>query len=440
MDAINEERHSGSLGAADQRLLLVSIDAHVGPPFEAYRQYCPKEYLGDFDEFKKAHAAGKVDGLPTALGEQIITSFTDGTKKGFANLLAQELIHYDPHAALQTMDADGVAAEAVYHGAINGNPIPFLGDAVFGAGHAYAKGSRYAELARAGIRMYNRWLADYCSVAPERLIGLAQLPMWDPDLAAAEAEFARGAGLRGLNFPAPRKEFPDFNDPAWEPLWSAAESLGMPLNTHGGSSLAVKDVGEYSSAGSVFVLTYDLILFSRRAVPFMIFGGVFERHPGLRLVLTEQPAEWVEATLRDLDGLWNWNRYKRSIPRPPSEYFRQNCLIGGSFMSNAEAKSAVQQGLTNNVMWGRDFPHLEGTWPFTRLSLRKTMEGIEPPAIQRILGGNALDVFGLDAAALTALSGKIGPTLGEVMTPLVPDDLPEDAKWTMAFRGATAWS
>ena len=107
--------------------------------------------------------------------------------------------HHDVHARLRDLDYDGVAAEVIFHGSQNGEPIPFQS---FGPFLGYEKGDNL-ELLGVGYHIYNEWLADFCSVEPERHVGLAHLPMWDVDAAVREAEWARGAGLRGVNFPAP---------------------------------------------------------------------------------------------------------------------------------------------------------------------------------------------------------------------------------------------
>lgn len=425
---------------ASDRLLVVSGDGHVAPPLEHFREYCPKRYLGDFDEFARAYAEGRIEGFGEVVSAQTSEAMEDGFKQALENLVAQETIHYDPHAVLEIMDSDGIAAETFYHGSFNRSPIPFLGRAIFGAGQPYIDEPRYYELAAAGVRIYNRWLADaFCSADPGRLIGLAHLPMWDPQLAVAEVEFAHSVGLRGVNFPAPRPGIPDFNELVWEPFWTTVEAYDMSLNTHGGSTLAAKDLANYTGVDAFMVMTFDNIVFSRRGLPFMIYGGVFERHPGLRLIFSEQPSEWVESTLNDMDGLWGWSRIKPTIPRKPSEYFAENCYVCVSFMSNREAKAAVEQGHVANTLWGRDFPHLEGTWPYTSLALRKTMEGIPTDAIQRMLGQNAVRAFGLDAAKLAGVAARIGPRLSDVTIPIRDGELPEATKWTMAFRGDTAW-
>ena len=166
--------------------------------------------------------------------------------------------------------------------------------------------------------------------------------MWDVDAAVAELRWAADAGLRGVNFPAPRPWIRPYNDRAWEPFWAAAERARrcrsprtpapvIPRCSHGPELVALMSI---ESGG----------WFSRRAAHLLIFAGVFERHPELRLVLTEQPGEWwpylvqrarlrAHRQPRATRGCW------RQVPRRPSEYLHRNVFIGASFLSRAEAEA-----------------------------------------------------------------------------------------------------
>ena len=135
--------------------------------------------------------------------------------------------HHDGAARRADLDAEGIAAEVIFHGSQNDQPVPFQ-TSMLGAPDD-------PDLAAAGIHMYNRWLADLCAQAPARHAGLAHLPLWDLDRSVEELRWAHDVGLKGINFPAPRPWLPPYNDPLWEPLWAEAEALGMPLTTHSGA-------------------------------------------------------------------------------------------------------------------------------------------------------------------------------------------------------------
>ena len=168
----------------------------------------------------------------------------------------------------------------------------------------------------------------------------------------------------------------------------------------------------------------------------MILGGVFDRHPELKLVLTEQWMDWATQVDR---------RHGRALPRArqrPSCARRsrsrrrstsvENCYFGASFLSNWEAKLGVEHDLVANTMWGDDYPHAEGTWPHTREAMRHTFSDIDPMHTRQYLGDIAIDVYGLDRAELAEVADRIGPTVAEVATPYTPPE--DEAVGLYAFR------
>src|SRR5262249_55150993 len=136
--------------------------------------------------------------------------------------------------------------------------------------------------------------------------------------------------------------------------------------------------------------------FSRRTLWFLIFAGVFERFPRLNLAVTEQRAHWVPSLLADLDSIYRWprsSRLREQLPRLPSEYFATNCYVGASFFSRPECSMRDRTGV-DRIMWGSDYPHTEGTWPWTGESLRWTFEGVDEDELRQMLGGNAIACYG----------------------------------------------
>jgi len=74
-------------------------------------------------------------------------------------------------------------------------------------------------------------------------------------------------------------------------------------------------------------------------------------------------------------------------------------------------------------MWGSDYPHQEGTYPFTREHLRQLFHDTDPTELQQLLAGNAAKLYGFDLDALAPIAAKVGPTLAEIAQPL--ESLPE---------------
>jgi len=422
-------------------VVVVSNDTHIGPRLvEDLRAYCPSAHLDAFDRFAATTAAEKEAAAAMLAGSGYLDH---------PNLRTPG--HHDPVARLADYDHDGIAAGVIFHGSMNMEPIPFISS---GLGKTKAYEDR--ELAGVGMTIYNRWLADVVAQAPHRHIGLAYLPMWDVDAAVAEVEWAHEAGLRGVNFPAMRDgELPEYNRSVWEPLWSVCEERGMPLVTHVGAGTNA----HYAKLEGIALLQIESGGFtSRRAIWWLIFAGVFERHPGLKLVITETPGNWFPATGDELDAVWSFYDTKRDeplnralleqVPRRPSEYMAENVYYGASFASPHEVGQAVDHGLESQLLWGSDYPHLEGTFVYpegrdmpsvTKLSLRNTFCAVPSEATARMVGQNAIDVYGLDGDALRAIAADIGAlTLDDLATPI--DAVPEEGSVTAFRSGAGGWS
>jgi predicted TIM-barrel fold metal-dependent hydrolase len=412
-----------------QPLPIVSADCHIGPRLvEDLRPYCPPELLSAFDAY--VTDSGRSKGRYVEHDASQDDPLSPWRNQWVAG-------HHDPAARRRDLAAEGIAAEVIFHGSQTDQPVPWQ-SSMLGAPDD-------PELAAAGIRIYNHWLADQCADAPDRHIGLAHLPMWDVDAAVAELRRAAEAGLGGINFPAPRPWLRAYNDPAWEPLWAAAEELDMPLTTHSGAG----DPAVFQGAELVALMSIESGgWFSRRAAHLLIFAGVFARHPGLKLVLTEQPGTWWAAMRDDLDTVHLAHTrgnpaLQRQVPRPPSEYLACNVWIGASFLSRIEAEDARDEGYVDRLLWGADYPHMEGTFQagdtaFTPLSLRAALHGFSESDVRAIVGANAAQVYGLDLARLDAVARQIGaPTYEQLSQPV--GDVPAGAS-TFAFRTVGAWA
>jgi hypothetical protein len=171
---------------------------------------------------------------------------------------------------------------------------------------------------------------------------------------------------------------------------------------------------------------------ARRPLWQLTLGGVFDRHPRLRFVLSEIRVDWLPATLAYLDGVYEAHRAEVPAARRPSEYFATNCFAVASFLHKAEAGILRDVGV-NRVLFGRDYPHSEGTWPHTRQWLNDACAGLPDDDVRRLLGENAIDFFGLDRAPLAAVAERIGPRLADI-NGRAPD-LPEALVKNFSRRG-----
>jgi len=256
---------------AGDRYVLVSADCHAGGSMDQYRGYLDPAYRDEFDAWR----------------EQYKNPFRDLQGGGRTR-------NWDHDRRISELEADGIVGEVLFP-----NTVPPF----FPAAQLVARppSARDFERRLAGIRAHNRWLADWCSLAPERRAGVAQIFLNDVDEAVQDVRFAKDAGLRGGVLMPGRpddSELAPLVDPVYEPLWSVCEELEVTINHHSGS--AGPKYGKYPVADVLWLV--ETSWFSHRALWHLILGGVFERHPNLKFVVTEQGASWVPSTLAMLDG------------------------------------------------------------------------------------------------------------------------------------------
>ena len=178
----------------------------------------------------------------------------------------------------------------------------------------------------------------------------------------------------------------------------------------------------------------EVLFYAQKSMWHLILGGVFERFPNLKYVMTEQGVTWVKPALDRLDGFWNQMLktgqvgelgmdVDKVLPMQPSEYFARNCWIGASFPAPSDAQAIKEIGV-DRVMWGSDYPHAEGTYPHTREALRNTFPEWDEHDLRAVLAGNAASVYRMDLNKLAPIAKEHGPTLVELQEPLesIPDN------------------
>jgi predicted TIM-barrel fold metal-dependent hydrolase len=269
------------------------------------------------------------------------------------------------------------------------------------------------ELQWAGARAHNRWLAEFCQMAPERRAGVAIVPVcWDVDLAVKEIRWARQHGLRGILIPSRWGKQDAYHHPKYEPVWAACEELDLVVHLHSGAA-PMEDYADHQGMMGIYIT--EVVWWSVRPIWFLIWGGVFERHPRLKLAITESTTVWVPEALALMDQRYSETHfaaklgdYRSHLSMKPSDYFRRNVFLGASCMPRREVEIRHQIGL-DNIMWGSDYPHPEGTWPYTRAHVLENFRGLPERELAAMLGGNAARVYGFDEGKLAPLVARIGP-------------------------------
>jgi uncharacterized protein len=283
-----------------------------------------------------------------------------------------------PHERLADMDRDGIYCHVVY-GPPLGLPVPDL------------------EVRAACMRAYNDWAADFNATCPDRLVVLALLPSHSP--AAALAELARAAelGHRGAILDLLVADEPAFED-AWETFWAAADALALPISFHLGKglhSIRVKP-GSWRMPAAVAVAPLQL----DEMLTGMIFSGILERYPNVRIVLGEAGLGWIPYVLDRLDH--EHRKYRDLVddvrlPSTPREYFRRQVFL--TYEEDELGLELLPRIGASNVLWASDYPHGDGTWPHSR-------EAIASSGLGRLDDDTRSLILWENAAALYHIAGN----------------------------------
>jgi predicted TIM-barrel fold metal-dependent hydrolase len=385
---------------AEERPVIISCDGHATGRPEDYVPYVEPAYRGRYEEFVRELAAKRAAMAKARAADRSLFS-KEGSEQFEAETGTGRDGEWNSSVRTEVLEGEGVVGEVLFP---NGG-VPFGG---FGE-------SAEHELRGVGNRAYDRWLLDFANDLPGRRAALAMLSVHDLEATAAEIRFAAQNGMKGVIIPTvPGKGLPPYYDRCYDALWSACQDSGMPVHVHGGGG--TPDYGNY---GVVSMLMYatEATFFSHRNLWILLWGGVFERFPQLQVVFTETRADWVPGALDLLDGIHQarfFSHIRESVKLKPSEYFTRQCHVAASFMGPHEAAIRHQIGLPH-LMWGADYPHVEGTWPRTRKSLARCFRGIPRDDVRTILTDNPARLYGFDVEALQPIANRMGPTMDELV-------------------------
>lgn len=366
---------------------IIDADGHVLEPLDlwdeymdpAYRDHAPRLFV-DTDGKERMRLEGKVLGTGGGLGVtgaigarqgtvgRQIFKYLDGRRGGF-----------DPHARIVDMDLDDIDAAFLY---------PSLG-LFFGA-------VSDPRLAAALCRAYNRWLADYCRPYPDRLFGVAMLPLQSVELAIEEMRYAR----RDLGMRAAFLRPNPYNDkmlhhPDYEPFWTVAEELDVAIGLHGGTSSGMRTVEvvdrfEGRSARHIVSSTMEMML----ACLSVVWCGVCERHPRVRIAFLEAGGGWITPWLDRMERHFDDRGFNDSkLSTRPTELFQRNCWISFEPIERSLGVLADHIG-PHKILWATDYPHSDGFFPGAPEMIAGRSE-LSAETRRQILAGGAKGFYGL---------------------------------------------
>ena len=286
---------------------------------------------------------------------------------------------YIPEEHVKDLDLDGTDIGIIY---------PTVGVMAYGA--------EDSDLLTEICSVYNDWIAEFCGAAPSRLKGIAMLNVDDVGMAVKELERGSKIGLIGGMITVQPPFAMIYENQEYDPLWAAAQDLGMPLSLHAGTNRA----GFYKNpvnARAAFVTNLDHWV--RMALGDIIFSGAFERYPKLQVGSVEHELSWASHFLDRMDYTYTQrtpfpSRIKFRDDAFPSDYFRSNCFVG--FQEDALGIRDRHVIGVDTLQWGSDYPHPESTFPRSREILDNLLADCAEEEKANIAGGNTARVYNLD--------------------------------------------
>jgi predicted TIM-barrel fold metal-dependent hydrolase len=387
--------------------LLITSDTHAGGNHAQYREYLDPQYRERFDEWRGGYKNPSQEHY--------------GTRK---------LRNWDYDIRTADQNSQGVVGEVVFPNTVP----PFFRKSIVTA--QPPKPEDY-ERTLAGIRAHNRWLKDFCAEDPDRRAGIGLILPNDLDEAIKDIEFIANAGLRGgvllPLIPPDCTWLKPLYDPAWDRVFAAIQDHDLVINQHSGQGSP--DYGSGPVAEAVWIT--EVAYYCQAGFRHLILSGVFEKFPRLRYIITESGCAWVEPLLKQMDrihmgfkagaiGEMTYEGMEWVLKDMPSEYAARNCYYGASFPSAADLAGIEGVG-EDHVLWGNDYPHFEGTFPYNLESLRLTFGDMPEERRRKVLGLNAARLYNFDVEKLMPLAREFGPTAEEIETPLPREEIPRDS-------------
>jgi predicted TIM-barrel fold metal-dependent hydrolase len=372
---------------------VIDADVHVTPPPTFWAEYLSPKFReqapsvesdGEFDYIVFEGERRKVNLMQSQAGRDFKQYKNNG------KLSDMRVGGWMPKQRLDDMNRDGIDKGVIF----GGGPLQ-TGD---------------LDLYMASFDAFNRWQSDFCADSDDRLFGAAFLPMVDVQQTISMMHAARKRGDVAVNLPAFPQSIHKFTtkdsvwqamtgdvtgnrqyrDPEFDPLWAAAIDLDMPITFHLGARVSrFKDKTNFLPdvvMGKPAMLEIPAI---------MIYGGVFDRFPKLRIGLIEAGVGWIPWAANYMDRTWHMQRHwtECDIKHPPSYYFDQN--VYASFISDPIGVELRHRPGGKNIMWSSDYPHSETTFPHSHKVIAENFQGVPHSERDWIIAGCAKKFYGL---------------------------------------------
>lgn len=394
---------SATATALSNTYKVIDTDTHIIEPYDLWSSRISVKKYGDkvpqvkFDkEMQGDYWFFNGERLGTASGAAMAgwKEFPPNHPKVWADVPAYA---WNATERLKKMDEYGIWAQVLYPNV-----------AGFGAGQYL--GLQDPELMLLCVQAYNDWIAEWASADKRRLLPQAAIPFWDLKQSVKEMERAAKLGHKGVIFGGEPEFFkqPKLTDPHWDPLWAAAQDMGLPINFH----IAAGDMSDFhlmhESTGRHAAFASLPILFTlqnSRTITQLIIGGICHRFPKLNFVSVESGVGWLPFAVDMMDWMWLNCGVREEHPEYdllPSEYFRRQ--IYGCFWFERKTLSAAIEHLgADNILYESDFPHPTSMSPGPKSTavppnqyIQETLGALPQDVVQKILHDNAARIYHLD--------------------------------------------
>ncbi|MGD9763562.1 MAG: amidohydrolase family protein [Candidatus Binatia bacterium] len=370
--------------------MIIDADSHFVEPFDLFQRYVEPQYRERVLQLAKDPAGGSlpivvVDGQPMVgmdFDNLFSTMVGHGKKEDGQTLDEFDPQHaFDPSwqdmdARVRYLDAEGIDAQIIY---------PTLGILWEGT-------INDPKLADAHCRAYNTWAHEACAVNRKRLHPVAHISLRDPDLAVRELHRVAKLGYRTIFVGAIPLEGRSFGHPEYDKVWAAAQDLDLGVGIHlvVHDKILGADWHRDPPAGHMYI-AFCLFQDQRMALTTMVYDGVLERFPKLRVATIESKAGWVGEWLERLDYFWSYMAHTSGMKRPAREYFERNIWIQGD-PAERMLPLVVQFAGDDKFFIGSDYPHSEGTAHVVARG-REVLAGLPAESVDKVLGRNAQAFF-----------------------------------------------
>ena len=370
---------------------VVSSDNHVFEPADLWTSRAPAKYKD-----RAPNLVSREDGdwwfydgyrvLGTGAGSHPGLRFENPEELGKRSTIEDVLLGgYIPEEHVKDLDIDGVDVSIIY---------PTVGGTLYSVPDS--------DLLTSMTSIYNDWLAEFCRAVPRRLKGIAMLNVDDVTTSVKELERSAKLGLSGGFITVHPPQGMGYDLPQYDPLWAAAQDLGIPLSLHIASNRP--GVGQQFASNEDMERNNPAMLANadhwvRMSLGNMIYAGVLERFPELQVGSVEHELAWVPHFLDRLDFTYSQRPsgikgYRFQDGALPSDFFHRQVFLG--FQEDALGIQLRDIIGIDQMQWGSDYPHGEGTFPRSREIIEEILEDCTEEEKAKIVGGNATRVYNLD--------------------------------------------